>query len=120
MYPQPPGGARKGPTLREAVLLHAVARLALHGAIPNIQASWVKLGPSLAAQLLSSGCNDMGGSIMNESITRAAGAGYGQELPPPAMEHLITGMGRVARQRTTLYGDAPDVQVQRSFACGLL
>jgi hypothetical protein len=64
---------RRGPTLRECVLLHAVARLVLHPHITNIQASWVKMGPQAAGQLLAAGCNDMGGSIMNESITRAAG-----------------------------------------------
>lgn len=99
------------------MLLHAVARLALHPGIINIQASWVKLGPELAAQLLRSGCNDLGGSIMNESITRAAGAAHGQELPPEAMEALIRRVGRVAQQRTTLYGRPPDAQVARSFAC---
>ena len=68
------GRARRGPTLHECLLLHAVSRLALHPHITNIQASWVKMGPGRAAQLLTVGCNDMGGSIMNESITRAAGA----------------------------------------------
>lgn len=66
---------RRGPSLRECVLLHAVARLALHPVITNIQASWVKMGPEAAGQLLAAGCNDMGGTIMNESITRAAGTG---------------------------------------------
>jgi hypothetical protein len=64
---------RRGPTLRECVLLHAVSRLVLHPHITNIQASWVKMGPQQAGRLLAVGCNDMGGSIMNESITRAAG-----------------------------------------------
>lgn len=67
------GRARRGPTLRECILLHAVSRLALWGSIPSIQASWVKMGPQHAARLLQAGCNDMGGSIMNESISRAAG-----------------------------------------------
>lgn len=70
--PLPP--CRQGPTLRECVLLHAVSRLVLHPHITNIQASWVKMGPQQAGRLLAAGCNDMGGSIMNESITRAAGA----------------------------------------------
>ena len=65
--------ARRGPTLRECVLMHAVARLALGTALPNIQASWVKMGPERAAGLLAAGCNDMGGSLMSESITKAAG-----------------------------------------------
>lgn len=67
------GRARRGPTLAECVLMHAVARLALHPLLTNVQASWVKMGPEQAARLLAVGCNDMGGSIMNESITRAAG-----------------------------------------------
>ncbi|KAF8062640.1 fbiC [Scenedesmus sp. PABB004] len=108
------GGARRGPTLREAVVMHAAARLVLHPLIPNIQASWVKMGPARAAALLAAGCNDMGGSIMNESITRAAGAAHGQELPPAAMEAAIAAAGRVPRQRTTLYGVPPPAQPGRS------
>lgn len=110
------GLARRGPTLREAVLMHAVARLALHPWVPNIQASWVKMGPSRAASLLAAGCNDMGGVLMNESITRAAGAAYGQELGPSRMEALIVAAGRRPRQRTTLYGEADAGQAARSFA----
>ena len=102
------GGARLGPTYREAVLMHAVARLALHPLIPNIQTSWVKLGAAGAAACLNAGCNDLGGTLMNESISRAAGASFGQEMPPEAMEALIRSLGRTPRQRTTLYGDAPD------------
>ena len=67
------GGSRRGPTLHECILLHAVSRLALFPAIVNIQASWVKMGPERAGRLLVAGCNDMGGVLMNESITRAAG-----------------------------------------------
>ena len=70
----PAGASRRGPTLRECFLMHAIARLALHPHITNIQASWVKMGPQRAAQLLAAGCNDMGGVLMNESITKAAGA----------------------------------------------
>ena len=66
------GRARRGPTLHEALLMHAVARLVLAPWISNIQASWVKMGPHWAGELLKVGCNDMGGSIMNESITRYA------------------------------------------------
>ena len=77
------GQARRGPTFREAVLMHAVARLALHPLIPNIQASWVKLGPDGAGACLQAGANDLGGTLMNESITRAAGAAHGQEMTPP-------------------------------------
>jgi FO synthase len=101
------GLARRGPTWREAVLMHAVARIALHGAFHNIQASWVKLGPEGAAACLQAGVNDLGGSLMNESITRAAGATHGQELSPAAMQALIRGAGRVPLQRTTLYAPAP-------------
>jgi FO synthase len=98
------GRARKGPTFREAVLMHAVARLALHPLIPNIQASWVKLGPDGVKACLDAGVNDLGGTLMNESISRAAGASHGQELPPARMEELIRSAARRPRVRTTLYG----------------
>jgi FO synthase len=114
------GLARLGPTLRECVLMHAVARLALHGAVRNVQCSWVKMGPANAALLLKSGCNDMGGTLMNESISRAAGAAHGQELPPEAMEAVIAAAGRPSRQRTTLYGLPPETQTQRSFGAAPL
>ncbi|KAG2425571.1 hypothetical protein HXX76_013614 [Chlamydomonas incerta] len=114
------GRSRRGATLHEGLLLHAVARLALHPHIPNIQASWVKMGPDRAAQLLAAGCNDMGGSIMNETITRAAGASHGQELPPPRMEQIIRAAGRSPRQRTTLYGVPPAEQTARSFGAAPL
>ncbi|MEO5918883.1 MAG: 5-amino-6-(D-ribitylamino)uracil--L-tyrosine 4-hydroxyphenyl transferase CofH [Candidatus Limnocylindrales bacterium] len=109
------GRARRGPTYRESVLMHAVSRLALHPLITRIQASWVKLGPTGAAAALQSGANDMGGTLMNESISRAAGAAHGQELAPEAMEALIRSIGRQPRQRTTLYGEPPEEQVRRSF-----
>ena len=101
------GAARRGPTFREAVLMHAVARLALHPHIANIQTSWVKMGPQGAAACLNAGANDLGGTLMNESITRAAGAEHGQEFPPEAMEDLIRSLGRTPEQRTTLYGPVP-------------
>ena len=101
------GRARRGPTFREAMLMHAVARLVLHPLIPNIQASWVKLGPDGAAACLDAGANDLGGTLMNESISRAAGSEHGQEFPSEQMDALITLLGRVPRQRTTLYTDAP-------------
>jgi FO synthase len=97
------GRARRGPTFREAVLMHAVARLALHPLIPNIQASWVKMGPDGAKECLRAGANDLGGTLMNESISRAAGASHGQEMTPAMMEELIHAVGRTPRQRTTLY-----------------
>ena len=99
-------GARRGPTWRETVLMHAVARIAYHGYIDNIQASWVKLGATGASQLLRAGVNDLGGTLMDENISRAAGAAHGQ-----ASEHRLRRMaaaaGRPVRQRTTLYASAP-------------
>jgi FO synthase len=109
------GGARKGPTWREALLMHASARLALHPHITNIQTSWVKMGPHGATACLASGANDLGGTLMNESITRAAGAAFGQELPPEAMEQLIRASGRAPYQRTTLHGEAAAERTHASF-----
>jgi FO synthase len=109
------GQARKGPTFREAVLMHAVARLALHPLIVNIQVSWVKMGPEGVRICLDAGANDLGGTLMNESISRAAGTLHGQEFAPPQMDALITGIGRRPRQRTTLYLDAPISQQQKSY-----
>jgi FO synthase len=114
------GRARRGPTFREALLVHAVARLALHPEITNIQASWVKLGPDGTRQALAAGVNDLGGTLMNESISRSAGAAFGQELPPELMEELIRSAGRVPRQRTTLYGDPPEERVRASFGASPL
>src|SRR3954469_18220922 len=101
------GRARKGPTFREAMLMHAVGRLALHPWITHIQASWVKLGIEGAQAALRAGANDLGGTLMNESISRAAGASHGQELSPEGMESAIEALGRRPRQRTTLYGKPP-------------
>ena len=95
------GAARRGPTWREVKLMHAIARLVLHPLIANIQASWVKLGADGVAQLLSSGVNDLGGTLMNESISRAAGTEHGQELRPEVMESVIEAAGRAPWQRTT-------------------
>jgi FO synthase len=114
------GRARRGPTFGEALLLHAVARLALHPRITNVQASWVKLGPDGVRQALAAGVNDLGGTLMNESISRAAGSEWGQELPPEAMEELIRSAGRTPRQRTTTYGEPPVEQVRRSFGAAPL
>ncbi|HKZ73170.1 MAG TPA: 5-amino-6-(D-ribitylamino)uracil--L-tyrosine 4-hydroxyphenyl transferase CofH, partial [Steroidobacteraceae bacterium] len=99
------GWTRPGPTWREALLMHAVARLVLHPLVTNIQASWVKLGWEGAAACLDAGVNDLGGTLMNESISRAAGAVHGQERTADEMRALIASHGRVARQRTTLYGE---------------
>jgi FO synthase len=114
------GRARRGPTFGEALLLHAVARLALHPAITNIQASWVKLGPDGVRQALAAGVNDLGGTLMNESISRAAGSEWGQEMPPEQMEALIGSAGRMPRQRTTTYGRPPAEQERRSFGAAPL
>jgi len=109
------GRARPGPTFGEMLLMHAVGRLALHPWVENVQVSWVKAGPEGVAEALRAGVNDLGGTLMNESISRAAGAGWGQEMPPERMEALIRSAGRVPRQRTTLYGEPPPAQVARSF-----
>ncbi|MBD0289814.1 MAG: bifunctional FO biosynthesis protein CofGH [Thermoleophilia bacterium] len=109
------GGARPGPTFREALLMHAVGRLALHPWITNVQASWVKLGLDGAQAALQAGANDLGGTLMNESISRAAGAGHGQEMPPERMEAAIRALGRGPRQRTTLYGTPAPERRRRSY-----
>jgi len=108
------GLTRFGPTFREVRLMHAVARLVLHPLITNIQASWTKLGPDGVAVCLAGGVNDLGGTLMNESISRAAGSGHGQEMPPDDMEALIRSCGRTPRPRTTLYGDADPAMIDRA------
>jgi len=108
------GHSRLGPTYRETLLMHAVARLALNPVISNIQTSWVKLGPDGAADCLHAGVNDLGGTLMNESISRAAGADHGQEFAPQRMDALIESLGRTPRQRTTLYGEPPDERITTS------
>ena len=109
------GRARPGPTFREVILMHAVARLVLNPLIRNIQASWVKLGAEGVRQCLSAGVNDLGGTLMDESISRSAGASHGQEMTPQRMEAIIRASGRIPRQRTTLYRDAEASLRQRSF-----
>lgn len=101
------GRTRSGPTWDESLLMHAVARLALHPLVRNIQASWVKLGAGGAARALQAGANDLGGTLMNESITRAAGGVHGQLLDAQHLQALAQSCGRPARQRTTLYGEVP-------------
>jgi FO synthase len=96
--------ARRGPTFREALLMHAVGRIAYHGWIDNIQASWVKIGIDGARQLLASGCNDLGGTLMDENISRAAGAKHGQQMNEADFRALAASVGRHLEQRTTLYG----------------
>ena len=107
------GKARPGPTWDEVLLMHSVARIAFDGLIPNIQASWVKLGLAAGGRLLQAGCNDLGGTLMDETISRAAGASHGSEMDAGAMEALIHSIGRVPAQRNTLYelvAPAPDRQ----------
>ena len=113
MYLQ--GRSRRGPTFAEALLMHAVGRLALHPFITNIQASWVKLGRAGVAAALRAGVNDLGGTLMNESISRSAGSEHGQEMTPEQLEALIRANGRTPRQRTTLYADAPEERRRASF-----
>ena len=114
------GGARRGPTWRETLLMHGIARIVLHPLIPNIQVSWVKLGATAASLCLQGGANDLGGTLMNESISRAAGTEHGQEFAPERMEALIRSLGRVAQQRTTEYGVASQQQVAASFGAAEL
>ena len=114
------GQARRGPTFREAVLMHAVARLALHPAITNIQVSWVKMGTAGAAACLAAGANDLGGTLMNESISRSAGTQHGQEMAPQRMDGLIRSLDRLPAQRTTLYGTPPAEQIARSYTAAPL
>ena len=109
------GRARRGPTFREAILVHAVARLALNPHVTNIQASWVKMGHDGVGAALNAGCNDLGGTLMNESITRAAGAGHGQETSPKRMIAMIEAAGRKPRQRTTEYGDVDTATARRGL-----
>ncbi|MGD0895636.1 MAG: 5-amino-6-(D-ribitylamino)uracil--L-tyrosine 4-hydroxyphenyl transferase CofH [Acidimicrobiales bacterium] len=96
--------ARRGPTFREVVLMHAIGRIVYDGAIDNIQASWVKTGPEGLRQLLCAGCNDVGGTLMDENISRAAGAAHGQMMTAEEFRALVEPLGRRLEQRTTLYG----------------
>jgi FO synthase len=99
--------ARRGPTFREALLMHAVGRIAYHGAIPNIQVSWVKMGAAGATQMLRAGVNDLGGTLMDENISRAAGAAHGQFMGEEEFAAVVEPLGRRLEQRTTLYGRVP-------------
>lgn len=110
------GKSRPGPTFRETILMHAVARLALHPHISNIQTSWVKLGMDGVKRCLDAGVNDLGGTLMDESISRSAGASHGQEMTPQRMEEAILQAGRLPRQRNTSYGNPPAACRDRSFA----
>lgn len=104
LYRKDPTSVRPGPTRDEVVLMHAVSRIMLHGYIDNIQVSWTKLGPEMAQAMLGCGVNDLGGTLMNESISRAAGAKNGQEVTAHEMVQIIRAAGRVPAQRNTLYG----------------
>ncbi len=114
------GRARKGPTFREAVLMHAIARLVLSPHIHNIQASWVKLGNEGVKACLSAGVNDLGGTLMNESITRAAGATHGQENAPENLDAMIQNAGRQPQHRSTLYGAVDEAHIARSYGAAEL
>lgn len=114
------GRSRIGPTYREAVLMHSVARLVFGHLLARIQTSWVKMGLEGAAACLNAGANDMGGTLMNESITKAAGAKHGEEMPPEKMDQLASSIRRQARQRTTLYGAAPPIQISRSYGAPII
>jgi len=96
--------ARRGPTWREVVLMHAVGRIVYDGWIPNVQASWVKLGFDGVRQLLQAGVNDLGGTLVNENISRAAGASHGQQVCEADFAALVEPLGRRLEQRTTRYG----------------
>ena len=98
------GRSRKGPTFRETVLMHSVARLHYASLINNIQVSWVKLGVEGSREILKAGANDVGGTLMDENISRAAGAAHGQEMDVATLQALVEPLGRPLRQRTTLYG----------------
>ncbi|MDQ6692381.1 MAG: 5-amino-6-(D-ribitylamino)uracil--L-tyrosine 4-hydroxyphenyl transferase CofH [Candidatus Dormibacteraeota bacterium] len=97
------GRARRGPTWEEVVKMHAVARLGLRGYIDNIQVSWVKCGLDGCLEILRSGANDLGGTLMNESISRSAGASHGQEVLPAELRQAVRSIGRVPAERSTLY-----------------
>ena len=101
--------SRRGPTFREVLLMHAVGRIAYHGLINSVQASWVKIGVEGVRQLLQAGVNDLGGTLMNENISRAAGATHGQGKTPEELADIVAPLGRKLEQRTTLYGRVASV-----------
>ena len=105
--------SRRGPTFRETLLMHAVGRIAYHGAIDNIQISWVKMGADGVRQILRAGVNDLGGTLMDENISRAAGASHGQMMDAERFAAIVEPLGRTLAQRTTLYGrvDGPHTEV---------
>ncbi len=114
------GKARRGPTFREAILMHSVARLTLHPHLTNIQSSWVKMGHEGVTASLRAGCNDLGGTLMNESISRAAGTTHGQETSPQLMLEMIERAGRSPRQRNTMYGEVSEERREAGLAAAEL
>ncbi|MEM7097540.1 MAG: 5-amino-6-(D-ribitylamino)uracil--L-tyrosine 4-hydroxyphenyl transferase CofH [Pseudomonadota bacterium] len=114
------GKARKGPTFRESVLMHAVARIVFHGYIDNIQASWVKMGHEGVKACLNAGCNDLGGTLMNESISRAAGTQHGQETSSIQMREIVRSLNRNPRQRSTTYGSVEKGREKAGLEAGEL
>lgn len=103
LYTQQPDIVRPGPTVDEVDLMHAVSRIILHGRIDNIQVSWTKLGAERAVQMLKRGVNDLGGTLMNESISRSAGSKHGQEITAKELVDMIRSAGRIPVRRNTLY-----------------
>jgi FO synthase len=111
--------SRRGPTFRETLLMHAVGRIAYRGAIDNIQISWVKMGAQGVSQILRAGVNDLGGTLMDENISRAAGASHGQMMDAERFEAIVAPLGRTLVQRTTLYGRVPDPGGQPGLLAGV-
>ena len=114
------GQSRLGPTLRESVLMHAISRLVLNPILKNIQTSWVKMGPSGVKLCLNAGANDLGGTLMNESITSSAGAEHGQELAPSEVKKIILSVNRLPKQRNTLYGGVNNQIIKKGENAGPL
>ncbi|HET9442885.1 MAG TPA: 5-amino-6-(D-ribitylamino)uracil--L-tyrosine 4-hydroxyphenyl transferase CofH, partial [Acidimicrobiales bacterium] len=108
------GASRRGPTFRETLLMHAVGRIAYGRLVPNVQVSWVKIGVAGALQVLCAGANDLGGTLMDENISRAAGAAHGQRMDEDAFRAVVEPLGRPLRQRSTLYGRVPETQGHRA------
>ncbi|MBY4129245.1 bifunctional FO biosynthesis protein CofGH [Rhodococcus fascians] len=105
------GASRPGPTNRDNRAVHALGRIMLHGRIDNIQTSWVKLGITGTQAMLNGGANDLGGTLMEETISRMAGSQNGSEKTVAELHEIADGIGRPVRQRTTTYGPAPEVSV---------
>ena len=102
------GVARPGPTMRENVVVHALARILLHGLVDNVQTSWVKLGVDGTRAMLQAGCNDVGGTLMEETISRMAGSQHGSAMTVGQLREIAEGIGRPVRERSTVYGKVPE------------